>query len=77
MPKLHWTQTPEGRARMSEIQKKAHATIRATKESKARAKVTKALARFNKPTQVQNPTIVVQGWKITVVGSELRIERES
>lgn len=81
MSKLHWTQTPEGKRRMSEIQKKAHAELRARREELAQNKVQRAASRFRDQRQSnqvsQSPTIVIQGWSITVVGNQLRIEKES
>ena len=81
MAKLHWTQTPEGKRRMSEIQRQAHARIKEIRDSAAQTKVANAAKRFSQTRKINNiqesPTIVVQGWSITVVGNQLRIERES
>lgn len=80
-PKPHWTQTPEGRAKMSDAQKKMWASRRAKERNQAVAKIGKAAARLQAVREEQaersSPTIVVHGWSITVVGNQLRIERES
>ena len=73
----HWTQTPEGKARMSTSQKQVWARKRSKRDIKAQRVVAKAAARFQSQSSSPSPTIVVQGWSITVVGNQLRIERES
>lgn len=81
MAKLHWTQTPEGRAKMSAAQKKLWANKREKLEAKAQRKIAHASRKFRSEHENRHaeygPTIVIQGWTITIVGNQLRVERES
>lgn len=60
MKKIHWTQTPEGRARMSNISKLMHKegkgafskkAQRKAQKSKAEIIVVKAVKKINKPVK--------------------------
>ena len=73
--KLHWTQTPEGKARMAEVQRKAWETKRAKMKSAA-----KQIVRVAKPKATKKETkatsLVINGWRITLGKHEVRIDNE-
>lgn len=78
--KPHWTQTPEGKLKMSEAQKKVWASKKDKSEhfrklAKMGAKYKrgpyKTKAKDKKPT-----SLVVNGWRITLDKNEIRIEHE-
>jgi hypothetical protein len=81
--KPHWTQTPDGRIRMGEIQKKAWAAKRANRESAAQRKVANAALKFRSSIKrgetgrrSEGTTVVIQGWRITLAEDIIRIERD-
>jgi regulator of sirC expression with transglutaminase-like and TPR domain len=72
--KPHWTQTPEGKARMAEVQKKAWQTKRAKMRNAAKTIVRKAkktVPRERKPT-----TLVINGWRVILGKNEVRVEND-
>jgi hypothetical protein len=77
--KLHWTQTPEGKARMSESQKKVWADKKAGKRVSFREiakNAVKGKRAYNKKEPKKPTSLVVNGWRITLTKDEVRIDRE-
>lgn len=68
--KPHWTQTPEGKVRMAEVQRKAWKTKRAKQIVRA-AKKEKPTKREKKAT-----SLVINGWRITLGKNEVRIDND-
>lgn len=66
--KLHWTQTEEGKKRMSEIQKLAHEKLK-----EVRKKGLKEVRSYKKK-EVKETTLVINGWRVTLGKNEVRIE---
>jgi hypothetical protein len=60
--KPHWTQTEEGKKRMSEIQKLAHMKIREVKSKRGNIRK-------------DNTILVINGWRVILDKNEVRIER--
>ena len=67
--KPHWTQTPEGKKRMSEIQKMAQKAI------KAKRKLGRPKGRKN-GSKDSGTVLVVNGWRVTLGKNEVRIDSE-
>jgi hypothetical protein len=82
--KLAWTQTPEGRARMSEIQKKIWAEKRSPlqrhkefqKIAKAAVKVKRGPYKSKRMLTRDAVSVVINGWRITLNKDEVKIEHE-
>jgi hypothetical protein len=81
--KLAWTQTPEGRARMSEIQKKIWAEKRSPlQRHKEFHRIAKAAVKMkrgpykSKNKEEKSTSLIVNGWRITLSEDEVRIEHE-
>jgi hypothetical protein len=73
--KLHWTQTPEGKSRMAEVQRKAWETKRAKMKKVAKDIVRKA--KKVKPAKKEKSTsLVINGWRITLGKNEVRIDND-
>lgn len=78
MAKLHWTQTPEGRARMSESQKKRYAAMKDKSEHfRQLAKLGTKSKRGPYKTKKKATLVITSGWwKVTLEDDgTLRIER--
>lgn len=77
----HWTQTDEGRRKMSIAQRRSWKRRRKPKMTRAEH-VVKKHAHVGRPRKVQ-PTsgilidspIVIDGWRITPIGGRLKIEQ--
>ena len=67
--KPHWTQTIEGKKRMSDIQKLAHQKIRESKKHKMKR------GRPRK-SQDKGTTLVINGWRVILGKNEVRIDSE-
>ena len=76
MAKLHWTQTPEGRAKMSVIQKNRFAAKR--NQFRELAKQGIALKKSNPiiKNNQENIILVINGWRFSFDKKEIRITRE-
>jgi hypothetical protein len=72
--KLHWTQTPEGKAKMADVQRKAWETKRAKMRNAA-----KRIVKVSKPSQKKEKkatSLVINGWRITLGKNEVRIDND-
>lgn len=77
MSKLHWTQTPEGKAKMSAAQKKVWANKKnKTEHFRQLAKLGAKTKRGPYKTTKKTTSLVVNGWRITLGKDEVRIEHE-
>lgn len=78
--KLHWTQTPEGKAKMSVAQKKVWAEKRSPLQRVARQIVKQAKAKRGpyKTTKKERKetSLVINGWRITLGKNEVRIDND-
>lgn len=79
MKKLHWTQTPEGKAKMAAAQKKAWATKKEKREqfkqlAKMGAKVKKGKGKRTLTRDAVS--VVINGWRITLGKDEVKIDHE-
>ena len=80
----HWTQTPEGKIKMADAQRKAWATKRAKMKAMARTIVTRAKRGPYKKKKAQRTTngtsapfvVRVHGYRIFLSRDEIRIEPE-
>jgi hypothetical protein len=67
--KPHWTQTEEGRKKMSDIQKLAHARVKEIKSGPGE------IRSYNKKEKKET-ILVINGWKVRLSKNEVRIENE-
>lgn len=79
--KLHWTQTPEGKARMSAAQKKVWAGKKDKAEhfrqlAKMGAKVKRGPYKAKQTLTRDAVSVVINGWRITLGKDEVKIEHE-
>lgn len=72
--KPHWTQTPEGKAKMASVQRKAWKTKRAKMRAMANGIASKAKKR--PAPEKKSFSLVVEGWRITLGRNEVRIDHE-
>lgn len=73
-----WTQTPEGRKRMSEIQKKVWAEKRSPLQRMQLAKTMTARSKRNKVRKAADEftTLRVNGWSIRLSKNEIVIDHD-
>ncbi len=75
--KLHWTQTPEGKAKMGEVQRKAWETKRSKMKNMAKDVVKKAKKRpYTSKKERKETSLVINGWRITLGKNEVRIDND-
>jgi len=79
--KLHWTQTPEGKAKMSIAQKKVWAEKRSPLQRVARRIVKAAKKRGpykgkKEKKEKKETSLVINGWRITLGKNEVRIDND-
>ena len=77
--KLHWTQTPEGKAKMSVAQKKVWAEKRSPLQRVARqiVKTAKKRGPYKATKKERKETsLVINGWRITLGKNEVRIDND-
>jgi hypothetical protein len=66
--KPHWTQTPEGKERMSRLQTEAHARVRQAKSEQ------KKEVRVKSSDSTKTTILVINGWRVILSKNEVRIE---
>lgn len=82
-----WTQTPEGRKKMSEIQKRLWAEGRSGIQKRSKRKKMQAVAKMlvtkakkypkgYKNKQDKQFALIINGWRITLGKGEVRIDNE-
>jgi hypothetical protein len=77
--KLHWTQTPEGKVRMSAAQKKVWAEKRSPLQRVAKqiVKAAKKRGPYKSTKKERKETsLVINGWRITLGKNEVRIDND-
>lgn len=68
--KLHWTQTPEGRERMRQIQK-----LRFTAKQIVKSAKKKKRGPY-KEKKEKSTSLVINGWRITLGKNEVKIDND-
>jgi hypothetical protein len=70
--KPHWTQTLEGRERMSSLQKIAHARVKQAKLDTMKS--TNGIKAATKTKTDKQTILIINGWKVILTKDEIRIE---